>query len=438
MKFILSEVTARLLNVNPRPELHGQDTKLAADLKLEVKLPNAELAQFDPRLKGTLYEKSSAQGDLVSGADPDHMTQLRFPQLGVPIKWAGEQVGGKLTVHRGISAKSDLVLDGVLVNEFRLEPLEGGTVSTTFRAQIHPDEKEIGKLCTMTGTDIVISVEPAETDGESLLPPGGGEEPKRDPVLLERTKDGDKVRREHATKFKDTEATVRRVLCEQLGVNMGELAPERSLADLGADSLDHIEMAMALEEEFTIEIATRSSSGDDRRPGDRPREAQARPRGDGPMSGGAITLARAGRIGRARNRHARAGVPGVGLGEEDVAGEGRARDGGDEGGARHAERLPRHAAEGARAHDGVHHARAQGRHGSGAARPPARARRGRGEGRARQGGDRCSAMPARRSSRLRSAGSISAARSAGAPGTRGPGPHRRARGPRARAHGAGG
>jgi acyl carrier protein len=53
---------------------------------------------------------------------------------------------------------------------------------------------------------------------------------------------------------KDTEATVRRVLCEQLGVNMGELAPERSLADLGADSLDHIEMAMALEEEFTIEI----------------------------------------------------------------------------------------------------------------------------------------------------------------------------------------
>jgi acyl carrier protein len=56
------------------------------------------------------------------------------------------------------------------------------------------------------------------------------------------------------TASKDTEATVRRVLAEQLGSNVAELAPERSLADLGADSLDHVEIAMALEEEFEIEI----------------------------------------------------------------------------------------------------------------------------------------------------------------------------------------
>lgn len=185
MKFKLNEVTARLQNVNPRPELHGQESKLAADLKVEVKLPNTELAQFDARLKSVLYEKSNGQPDLVSQSDPEHTTQLRFPQLGVPIKWAGEQVGGTLTVHRGISAKSDLVLEGALFNEFRIEPLEGGSVSVTFRVQIHPDEKEIGKLCTMTGTDIVITVEPpAETEG--LIPP-------KDAVLLERTKEGDKV-----------------------------------------------------------------------------------------------------------------------------------------------------------------------------------------------------------------------------------------------------
>jgi acyl carrier protein len=55
--------------------------------------------------------------------------------------------------------------------------------------------------------------------------------------------------------FKDTESAVRMLLCEQLGVKREELAPERTLADLGADSLDNVEIAMALEDEFSIEIA---------------------------------------------------------------------------------------------------------------------------------------------------------------------------------------
>lgn len=53
----------------------------------------------------------------------------------------------------------------------------------------------------------------------------------------------------------DTDATVLRVLAELLGQRFEDLARENTLADLGADSLDHVEMAMALEEEFTIEIA---------------------------------------------------------------------------------------------------------------------------------------------------------------------------------------
>lgn len=165
MKLLLKEVNARLLNVNPRPELHGEDKKPAADLKLSVLLHNNELAQFDRRLKPFLYEKDTGQKDLVSDADADHLTQLRFAALGLPLKWAGEQVGGTFTVHRGISPKSDLVIEGPIINEFRLEPLEGGSVVLVFRVQFHPDEKAIGKLCMMTGTDVQISVEPPE-DGE--------------------------------------------------------------------------------------------------------------------------------------------------------------------------------------------------------------------------------------------------------------------------------
>lgn len=187
MKFALKEETCRLQNVNPRPELHGENPKPAADLKLEVTLPNDELAQFDRRLKPFLYEKETSQPDLISQADTDHLTQLRFPALGLPLKWAGEQVGGKLIVHRGIGPKSDLVIEDPIVNEFRIEPLEGGSVVVTFRVQFHPDEKAIGKLCMLTGTDIVVSVEPPKDVEDELADEG------KPPVLLERTREGDVV-----------------------------------------------------------------------------------------------------------------------------------------------------------------------------------------------------------------------------------------------------
>ena len=48
---------------------------------------------------------------------------------------------------------------------------------------------------------------------------------------------------------------VQKIVSEQLGVDAGEVTPQASFAnDLGADSLDTVELVMALEEEFDIEI----------------------------------------------------------------------------------------------------------------------------------------------------------------------------------------
>jgi acyl carrier protein len=45
------------------------------------------------------------------------------------------------------------------------------------------------------------------------------------------------------------------IIVEQLGVTKEELAPEANfIEDLGADSLDIVELVMAMEEEFDIEI----------------------------------------------------------------------------------------------------------------------------------------------------------------------------------------
>ena len=51
------------------------------------------------------------------------------------------------------------------------------------------------------------------------------------------------------------EERVKQIIVEQLGVDEGEVTPNASFVDdLGADSLDTVELVMAFEEAFTVEI----------------------------------------------------------------------------------------------------------------------------------------------------------------------------------------
>jgi len=53
----------------------------------------------------------------------------------------------------------------------------------------------------------------------------------------------------------DTKEKLTKIIVEQLGVKESEIKPESKFTeDLGADSLDTVELVMALEEEFGIEI----------------------------------------------------------------------------------------------------------------------------------------------------------------------------------------
>mgnify|MGYP003298461562 FL=1 len=55
--------------------------------------------------------------------------------------------------------------------------------------------------------------------------------------------------------MENIEQRVKKIVAEQLGVNEAEIKNESSFVDdLGADSLDTVELVMALEDEFEMEI----------------------------------------------------------------------------------------------------------------------------------------------------------------------------------------
>lgn len=52
------------------------------------------------------------------------------------------------------------------------------------------------------------------------------------------------------------EDKVQKIIAEKLGISVSDITPEASFVDdLGADSLDLVELIMSMEEEFDIEIS---------------------------------------------------------------------------------------------------------------------------------------------------------------------------------------
>jgi hypothetical protein len=161
MQFALERQQVKLANFNARSELHGEDREPAADLKIEMTAPNDILSEFDPDLKSSLYRKANgtdAQAELLSDG-PGYLPKLRFPKMGA-FDWGEQLAGAVLTIHWGPSGRSDLVLQECIVDKFSFAASDGGQVFITFRVRCKPDEKQAGKLFTMTQTTIEISLAP--------------------------------------------------------------------------------------------------------------------------------------------------------------------------------------------------------------------------------------------------------------------------------------
>lgn len=155
--FELNDATAKVANFNPRAERHGDENKLAGDLKLVVCVANGVLDYFQKGLRQSLYRKA-AQGEqqgLIEGGDG--LTAVKFPKLGA-IPWDEEYPGYDLVIAGGLGLTEPLVISDVTLKKISFEPLEGGSLQMTFSAVFHPTKSEAGALCELIKNDVQLTL----------------------------------------------------------------------------------------------------------------------------------------------------------------------------------------------------------------------------------------------------------------------------------------
>jgi len=163
--FELTEQRSKLANVNIRAELHGEETKIAVDLKIDIKVSNDVLSFFDPDLKAALYEKANdaKQGELID--EPGHLPALKFPPM-APIKWDWTGAGYDAIVNYGVSGKDDITMIQTEIDTFKFDCQDGGTVAISFRIIAHPTPDEIGRLSELVQREITLTLTPPSAEDQ--------------------------------------------------------------------------------------------------------------------------------------------------------------------------------------------------------------------------------------------------------------------------------
>lgn len=164
--FSLNAQRIRIENVNLRSGIHGDDSKLAVDIKFSFQRGNDILDLFDAGLKPAFYREAedgdSLDGDLLTPVLP----KLRFGLLAGAIKWGYEGSGYTIIVHWGVSGQRDIVMGGATVDKFSFEFSDGGSVTTTFRAIVHPLADDLGRLAELIQQETAVTIEPPSIEDQ--------------------------------------------------------------------------------------------------------------------------------------------------------------------------------------------------------------------------------------------------------------------------------
>lgn len=136
----LDQAVARVIDVNPRKENHGENLALAVDVKLEANCTREILAQFDVGLDAFLFGEHGP----------------RFPEIGA-VSWDREYE------HASVKINKHAVKDAT-IHKVTLLPEVGDCVKVGFVATFYPATDMVGKLAELIKEDVSITVEQTQAD----------------------------------------------------------------------------------------------------------------------------------------------------------------------------------------------------------------------------------------------------------------------------------
>lgn len=164
--FKLVEQECQVNSVTPFAEKHGDETKPGLALKMSVTMANTVLDHFNKEIRTTFFKQvDPAEADLADqGMDhDDYLPALRFPEFEkMALGWKG--AGYRMVICRGVSGYEDIILIDTVLDKFKFECLQGGSVELEFRIKGHPNEKEMGQLCSLLGQEVELTLEPPSAE----------------------------------------------------------------------------------------------------------------------------------------------------------------------------------------------------------------------------------------------------------------------------------
>jgi hypothetical protein len=164
--FTLHKQQAKIAGYNPRAEKHGEKNVPAGDVKFEVSAHASALTAFGPDYVPFLFRLADAPNDQPSLVPGDNLTELAKPLL-KPLRLDEDFPGYRLVIENGLASGKPLILTEAELSGFAFEAKQGGTVTITFSATVHPDAKEAGKLCDLIQDTVELTLEPPLADAQS-------------------------------------------------------------------------------------------------------------------------------------------------------------------------------------------------------------------------------------------------------------------------------
>lgn len=145
LSFELDKHEASIANVNQRIQRHGEERRLAADIKFSLSAGNSVLDAFDPHLRQDLF-RAPGQGEQQElPGTGNGLTEVKHPAL-EPIRVSHEWTGYELQIGGMLEAVEPIVLVDVKLKRFVIEPKEGGSVEMTFTASAEVEPSELAEL----------------------------------------------------------------------------------------------------------------------------------------------------------------------------------------------------------------------------------------------------------------------------------------------------